>query len=316
MIHKTHSVDNAIAKARPVAHPGRWVSAVVVGILAAMIIHGLIYNPNYQWDIVIQWLFSKTVVTAVKYTLILTVLSMALGTAIAVLMAVMRQSPNPVLRSVSWFYIWFFRGTPVYTQLIFWSLLPILYPTFSLGIPFGPEFVSFDTDRVLSLFWMAVLGLSFNEGAYLAEIFRAGLNSVDKGQEEAAVALGMSHGKIMRRIILPQAMRVIIPPLGNETISMLKTTSLVAAIPYTAELTYVAKQKGSELFAAVPLLICAAIWYLLITSILMLIQRHLEAYYGKSVTTGNAKKTNKLNIQEAIAASNTVSNDPFLEVTP
>lgn len=309
-------LDNSVLTARPVPHPGRWVSAIVVAIFAAMVIHGLIYNPNYQWGIAFQWLFSNTVLTAVKYTLILTVLSMLLGTAIAIATAIMRQSPNPVLRSVSWFYIWLFRGTPVYTQLIFWSLLPIIYPTFSLGIPFGPEFITFETDAVVGLFWIAVLGLSFNEGAYLAEIFRAGLNSVDNGQWEAATALGMSRGKIMRRIILPQAMRVIIPPLGNETISMLKTTSLVAAIPYTAELTYVARQKGSELFASVPLLICAAIWYLLITSLLMLIQRQIEIYYGRSINTNRSKINRKINIQEAIAASKTVTDDPFIEVTP
>ena len=270
-----------LIRARPVPKPGRWVSAAVVLVIVAMIVHGLITNPNFKWPIVWEWLFSKTILVGVGYTLLLTVLSMVLGTVLALVMAVMRQSTNPVLSAVAWFYIWFFRGTPVYTQLVFWALFPVLYPQLSIGIPFGPEFVTFETAKVLTVFWMAVLGLGFNEGAYLAEIIRAGLNSVDKGQWEAATALGMSRGLIMRRIVLPQAMRVIIPPLGNETISMLKTTSLVAAIPFTLELTYAASTKGNQLFVPVPLLICAAIWYLVITSVLMVGQHYLEAFYGR-----------------------------------
>ena len=228
-----------------------------------------------------EWLFSKMIITGLMMTIVLTVLSMTLGTVLAITMAIMRQSINPVLRGVASAYIWFFRGTPIYTQLIFWSLLPTLYQTISLGIP-GTEFgISFETRDWFTQFWMAFIGLGLNEGAYLAEIIRAGLLSVDKGQWEAATALGMSRGKIFRRIILPQAMRVIVPPIGNETISMLKTTSLVSAIPYTLELTYVADQKGQELFQPIPLLIAAAIWYLVVTSILMWIQSHIEAYFGK-----------------------------------
>ena len=186
--------------------------------------------------------------------------------------------------------------------MIFWSLLPTLYPQIELGIPFAPPFVSFDTAIYFTPFWMAFVGLGLNEGAYLAEIIRAGLLSVDKGQWEAATALGMPRSMIFRRIILPQAMRVIVPPIGNETISMLKTTSLVSAIPFTLELTFVASTKGQSLFQPVPLLIAAALWYLFITSILMWIQAHIERYFGK----GFDRRDN------ATASTST----QFLDVTP
>ncbi len=255
--------------------------------------------------------------TGVFYTLILTIISMTVGTILAITMAIMRQSPNPILRYVAWFYIWFFRGTPIYTQLIFWSLLPTLYPRLSLGIPFGPEFVSFETATVFTAFWMAIVGLSLNEGAYLAEIIRSGLNAVDKGQWEAATALGMKRGQILRRIILPQTMRVIIPPIGNETISMLKTTSLVAAIPFTLELTWAARDKGIQLFAPVPLLVAAAIWYLFITSVLMIGQMYLERYFGRGFDEQASKNTKgKPTKQDLIGSAKTTQNNPFMDVTP
>ncbi len=291
-----------LIEAKPVPRPGRWISAVIVAIFALLLAKGFITNDNYQWDVVGKWLFSKTIVSGVVYTLILTVIAMVIGTILAITFAIMRQSVNPVLRWVATAYIWFFRGTPIYTQLIFWSLLPTLYPQIELGIPFAPPFVSFDTATYFTPFWMAFVGLGLNEGAYLAEIIRAGLLSVDKGQWEAATALGMPRSMIFRRIILPQAMRVIVPPIGNETISMLKTTSLVSAIPFTLELTFVASTKGQSLFQPVPLLIAAALWYLFITSILMWIQAHIERYFGK----GFDRRDN------ATASTST----QFLDVTP
>lgn len=291
-----------LIEAKPVPRPGRWISAVIVAIFALLLAKGFITNDNYQWDVVGKWLFSKTIVSGVVYTLILTVIAMVIGTILAITFAIMRQSVNPVLRWVATAYIWFFRGTPIYTQLIFWSLLPTLYPQIELGIPFAPPFVSFDTATYFTPFWMAFVGLGLNEGAYLAEIIRAGLLSVDKGQWEAATALGMPRSMIFRRIILPQAMRVIVPPIGNETISMLKTTSLVSAIPFTLELTFVASTKGQSLFQPVPLLIAAALWYLCITSILMWIQAHIERYFGK----GFDRRDN------ATASTST----QFLDVTP
>ncbi len=305
MAHVKDGVD--LIDAKPVPRPGRWASAVVVALIALLMAHGLVTNPNFQWGVVAQWLFSKTIVSGVLYTLLLTVIAMAMGTVLAITMAIMRQSVNPILRWVATFYIWFFRGTPIYTQLIFWSLLPTLYPQISLGIPFAPPFITFETATHFTRFWMAIIGLGLNEGAYLAEIIRAGLLSVDKGQWEAATALGMPRSMIFRRIVLPQAMRVIVPPIGNETISMLKTTSLVSAIPYTLELTFVASTKGQNLFKPVPLLITAAIWYLVITTILMWVQSHIERYFGKGFDrreNANAK------------GSEQTTDTRFLDVTP
>ena len=195
----------------------------------------------------------------------------------------MRQSDNPIFRWSSWSWVWFFRGTPVYTQLIFWGLVAVLYPKITLGVPFGPELLSLTTQDLLNAFWAAVLGLALNESAYLAEIFRAGLKSVDKGQIEAAEALGMRGTKIMWRIILPQAMRVIVPPTGNETIGMLKTTSLVLAVPFTLDLTFVTNTLANRTYLPIPLLIVAAFWYLVVTSILMVGQHFIEKHYGKGI---------------------------------
>lgn len=308
--------------AKPVPRPGRWASAVVVAILAAMALHALITNKNFQWPVVAQWLFSASIMQGVLFTIILTVLAMLVGTALAITMAIMRQSVNPVLRWVAMAYIWFFRGTPIYTQLIFWSLLPTLYPTLSFGVPFlgslwGWE-ITFDTATYFTPFWMAFIGLGLNEGAYLAEIMRAGLLSVPKGQWEAATALGMPRATIFRRIILPQAMRVIVPPIGNETISMLKTTSLVSAIPFTLELTFIARQRGQATFAPVPLLIAAAIWYLVITSLLMWIQSFIERHFGKGFERRDSAATapTTTTTEDDHGSDKHTTTLKFLDVTP
>lgn len=319
MAHMKDGVE--LLDAKPVPRPGRWVSAIIVAILAAMAIHGLITNVNFQWGVVFQWLFSASIMQGVAFTIILTVLAMAVGTVLAITMAIMRQSVNPVLRWVAMAYIWFFRGTPIYTQLIFWSLLPTLYPSLSVGVPFlgtlwGWE-VSFNTATYFTPFWMAFVGLGLNEGAYLAEIMRAGLLSVSKGQWEAATALGMPRATIFRRIILPQAMRVIVPPIGNETISMLKTTSLVSAIPFTLELTFIARQRGQATFAPVPLLIAAAIWYLVITSLLMVIQSMIEKHFGKGFERRDNAGAHASTGEDSSDRHDTkTSTHKFLDVTP
>lgn len=298
---------------RPLFSIGRLISALIVALIVALIIKGLITNPEYKWHLVWKYLFHETVIRGIYYTIALTVGAMTLGVILAVTMAIMRQSTNPIMKWVAAFYIWFFRGTPIYTQLIFWGLLPTLYKNISLGIPFGPELFRFDTATVFTAGYAAVLGLGLNEGAYLAEIVRSGINSVDSGQWEAASALGMRRGQIMRRIILPQAMRVIVPPTGNETISMLKTTSLVTAVPFTLELTYATKIIGSRQFIPVPLLIVAAIWYLLITSLLMVGQHYLERYYGRGFDVRKGEKAAKTTKKQAsITSSGTAKADPFL----
>ncbi len=195
----------------PVRHPGRWVSAVVIVVLIAMLVHGLVTNPNFQWDVVKQWFFSGPILKGLVVTLELTVIAMFIGVVLGVILAVMRLSTNPIVSSASWVYIWFFRGTPVLVQLLIWFNLAALYSVVSLGVPFGPEFVTFNTNSLIAPLVAAILGLGLNEAAYMAEIIRAGILSVDQGQTEAAQALGMSRLKTMRRIVLPQAMRVVVP---------------------------------------------------------------------------------------------------------
>jgi polar amino acid transport system permease protein len=273
-------------KAVPVRHPGRWVGVAVIVVLVAMLVHSFLTNPNFQWDVVGEYLFSDPVLRGLRNTLILTVLAMAIGVVGGVLLAVMRLSPNPVLAGAAAVYIWLFRGTPVITQLIFWNFLAALYPRLGLGIPFGPTFVSVDTNTVISVFAASLLGLGLNEAAYMAEIVRGGIQSVDPGQTEAAGALGLSRTQTLRRIVLPQAMRVIVPPTGNETISMLKTTSLVVVIAYF-ELTVAVQTIYSRTFQTIPLLIVAALWYLALTSVLSVGQMFIERRFGRGFAIGD-----------------------------
>ncbi|HEY4005530.1 MAG TPA: amino acid ABC transporter permease [Pseudonocardia sp.] len=267
-------------KAVPVRHPGRWLAAAVLVVLAAMLVHTLVTNPRFGWDIIGRYMFSVPVLAGLRNTLILTALAMVIALIGGVLLAIMRLSHNPVLTSVSAGYIWFFRGVPPITQLIFWNFLAALFPTLGLGIPFGPEFVTFDTNNLIAKFTACLLGLGLYEAAYMAEIIRGGILSVDDGQSEAAGALGMSRAQTLRRIVLPQAMRVIIPPTGNETISMLKTTSLVVSIGYF-ELQTAVQAIYSQNLQTIPLLIVAALWYLVLTSILSIGQSYLERHFGR-----------------------------------
>ncbi len=270
-------------QAVPVRHPGRWLAALVVLVFAAMFVHSLITNPNFGWPTVGQYLFDPAVLAGLRNTVILTTLAMAIGIGGGLLLAVMRLSPNPLLAAAASGYIWLFRGTPVITQLIFWNFLAALYPTLSLGIPFGPQFVTVDTNTLISVFAASLLGLGLNEAAYMAEIIRSGILSVDEGQSEAAGALGMTRAVTLRRIVLPQALRVIIPPTGNETISMLKTTSLVYVIAYYELMTSV-QQIYSRTFETIPLLIVAAIWYLALTSVLTVVQSRIERRVGRGTS--------------------------------
>ncbi|MDT3441133.1 MULTISPECIES: amino acid ABC transporter permease [unclassified Pseudofrankia] len=267
-----------VIKAVPVRHPGRWVGVAVLALLAAMLVHALVTNEAFHWDIVWKYLFSEQILRGLWATLFLTLYAMAIGVVGGVLLAILRLSPNPVLRSASWLYTWFFRGTPVMIQILFWASIGALYPRLSIGVPFGPEFASAESNTLIPLLGAAVLGLGLNEAAYMAEIVRAGVGAVDTGQAEASQALGMNQAQTMRRIVLPQAMRVIIPPTGNETISMLKTTSLVSVIAYT-ELLYAAQIIYSRNFQTIPLLMVAAIWYLAVTSVLSVGQYFLERHY-------------------------------------
>jgi polar amino acid transport system permease protein len=208
---------------------------------------------------------------------------MAIGIALGTLLAVMRLSPNPLVSGAAWLYIWFFRGTPVLVQILFWFNISALYPRIPVGIPFAPAFTSFNAQTVITPFVAGMLALGLNEGAYMAEIVRAGIISVDEGQSEAAQALGMTRLLTMRRIVLPQAMRVIIPPTGNETISMLKTTSLVSVVALT-DLLYSVQLIYSRTYQTIPLLIVASIWYLIMTTVLTVGQYYLERHFGRGAT--------------------------------
>lgn len=309
-----------LIRAKPVPRPAVWVWAAIVLFLAMGMLSSLTHNPNFRWDVVVQYIFDPRVVAGVGWTLLLTAAAMLIGIILAVTTAIMRMGNNPILRGVAWAYIFFFRGTPVYTQLVFWGLLTVIYPRIQVGIPFGPEFFSFTTKDIVNAFVAAILGLGLNEGAYLSEIVRSGLNSVDKGQWEAATALGMRGPAVMRRIIIPQAMRVIVPPTGNETISMLKTTSLVLAVPFMLELTFITNAIGNKNFLPVPLLIVAALWYLIVTSVLMIGQHRMEIHYGRGFegysATGGRTLKGVSKRQQAVLSAGTVNPTANLDVTP
>jgi polar amino acid transport system permease protein len=267
-------------KAIPVRHPGRWVAAAIILVLFAALAKSVATNPRFDWAIVGHYFLSSRVLHGLLVTLELTALSMVIGILLGTLLAVMRLSPNPLVAGASWIYIWLFRGTPVLVQILFWFNIAAVYPRFSVGIPIGPQFAHFTASAAITPFVAGVLALGLNEGAYMAEIVRAGIISVEEGQTEAAQSLGMTRLLTMRRIVLPQAMRVIIPPTGNETISMLKTTSLVSVIAVT-ELLYSVQLIYAVNYRTIPLLMVASIWYLIVTTVLSVGQHYVERYYGR-----------------------------------
>ena len=276
----------AAINAVPLRHPWRWVAAVVIIVVVALFLYGAATNPAYRWPVFFQYLFNERVLTVgLVNTLQLTIYSMVLGIILGVVIAVMRLSENPIFKAVSWVYLWIFRDTPIYVQLVFWGLIPTIYQNIRLGVPFGPTFFQLDAQMFSIPFLLAILGLAINEGAYMAEIIRAGITSVPEGQFEASTALGMSWGMAMWRTVLPQAMRVIIPPTGNQVISMLKTTSLVTAVPFTLDLYGITSREiAAREFEPVPLLLVAAFWYLIATSVLMVGQYYLERYFARGAS--------------------------------
>lgn len=275
----TQAELNEEIKAKPLPHPGRWITAAVLLVLFLWFIISAARNEAYHWDVYFQYLFDTRIAAAAGWTIALTVLAMLIGIIGGAIVAVLRMSENPVLSTVAWFYLWVFRGTPVYVQLVFWGLLGTIYSTIDLGV------TEVDLSTILSnTFVLAFVGLGLNESAYMAEIVRAGIQAVPEGQTEASKALGMSWWQTVRRTILPQAMRIIIPPTGNEFISLLKTTSLVIAVPFSLELYGRSTDIANALFLPVPMLLVAATWYLVITSILMVGQFYLERYFARGAT--------------------------------
>jgi polar amino acid transport system permease protein len=271
-------------KAVPVRRPGRWIATAIVLLVVASVIRSVATNKRFEWGVVGHYLFDSRILHGVVVTIELTVISMAIGIVLGIVFAVMRLSPSPVLKAASWFYIWFFRGTPLLVQLLFWGFVAAVYPTIDLGVPFGPSFIHLHSNTLITFFVAAILGFGLNEGAYMAEIVRAGIISVDEGQTEAAQSLGMSRLQIMRLIVLPQAMRVIIPPTGNETISMLKNTSLAIVLGGVFELLFEAQQIYATNYKTIQLLIVASIWYLVLTSVLYVGQYFIERRFGRGFT--------------------------------
>ncbi|NEI73176.1 ABC transporter permease subunit [Rhizobium lusitanum] len=266
-IHSVRPVD--------VFHPSWWIGGAFLLGLAALFVRLLVTNENLQWSVVWQYLFSPEILAGLGRTLMLTFLSMVIGLIVGTIIAIMRLSRNPVFRATSWAWIWFFRGVPPLVQLVFWYNLGLLIPDVSIGIPFGPTLWSASTNQLITPLSAALLGLSFTESAYAAEMIRAGIQAINVGQTEAAATLGMTQAQTLCRIVLPQALRIIVPPIGNDTISMLKFTSLVSVLALP-DLLYSAQMVYSRTYQTIPLLIVATIWYLVLSTILTLIEHYIE----------------------------------------
>ncbi|NNN32294.1 amino acid ABC transporter permease [Streptomyces sp. S3(2020)] len=273
----------------PMRHPGRRLAALLVLLVAANLGYSMMTNANFEWPVVRDYLFNPEIMAGLRTTLILTGVSMTLGIILGIVLAACRMSENRVLSSLSGAYLWFFRGTPLLVQLIFWFNLSALYPRLSLTVPFGgPELVGAATNSVLNLWAVAIIGLTLNESAYMAEIVRGGLLSVPRHQSEAAIALGMNRWLTFYRVVLPQALRVIVPPTGNQVIGMLKHSSLVSIIAL-ADLLYSAQLIYSQNFRTIPLLVVISIWYLVCTTVLSYAQSHIERHYGRGVHIGGQR---------------------------
>ena len=266
----------------PLRHWGRWVAAAVIVLVAAWLVKSAVASHFIKVPTVRRFLFNRTILEGLRNTIIISVAAQAVGVLLGVSLAVMRLSKNPVLSITSWVYIWFFRGTPVLVQLIFWYYgVPAVFRHITIAVPFTHLVVfSQGTPQFMTPFKAALLGLGLNEAAYMAEIVRAGIVSVDEGQAEAALALGMTPSLSMRRIVLPQAMRVIVPPTGNEFISMLKTSSLAEVILY-GELLRRASDIYSTNNAVLELLAVASVWYLLLTTVASIGQYYLERRFAR-----------------------------------
>jgi polar amino acid transport system permease protein len=294
-----------LIQARPVRHPWRWVAIAVIALLSAMLANLIFTNTAFDWSFVFNAMVQTPVLHGLYIgTLLVTAFSMIVGVLGGVLTAVMRLSDNPILSGVAWVFTWFFRGIPRFVLLSTMGTLGILFQKgLGLGIPFDWKiqellgisgswrFATLDANALFAGLFGAVLGLGLSEAAYMSEIARAGILSVDTGQAEAAEALGMSSGKTMRRIVLPQAMRVIVPPTGNETIAMVKDTSLLIALPLINEMFFQLSSIGSRTYKVFPSFVAASIWYLIVTSILMVGQFYLERYFGRGF--GEKKPKNK-----------------------
>ncbi|MFE9560328.1 amino acid ABC transporter permease [Streptomyces sp. NPDC006487] len=265
----------------PLRRPGRWVAGIVVLVLVSQAAHGLITNPFYQWDRFAYWFARPVILDGLLITLQVAAYSAVLGLAGGVLLALGRLSGSPVLRSVSWTYIWLLRSVPLIVVLLFLYNLSALYPTLSIGVPFGPAFLTFDESRLATDMVVAVVGLSLSEAAYAAEIVRAGVLSVDQGQQEAAAALGLPKRYQFARIVFPQALRSIVPSYVNQLIGLLKATSLVFYVSLLDLFGSVQSLGSTYPGDVVPLLLVATVWYVILTSLVSVVQYYVERHYAR-----------------------------------
>jgi len=264
----------------PLRRPGRWISALVVLVMLAAAVRSVVTNEAFQWGVVGEYFTAEVVLRGLGLTLWLTVLTLVLGFALGTVLAVLRLSGNPVLVGVAWGYVWIFRSVPMLVQLLFWFNIGALYPTLAFGIPFGPDFVSVSSTNLIGPLAAVIIGLTLHEAAYAAEIVRGGVISVEQGQVEAALALGMGRGRILRRIVLPQAMRSIIPAAGNSLIGTLKGTSIVSVLA-VQDLLFSVQLIYNRNYLIIPLLLVATIWYVAVTSVLSAAQYYVERYYAR-----------------------------------
>lgn len=275
---------------------GVWVVGVLVTVAFISFAWAVISRPAFSWDVVRRYLFSPEILAGLAMTINLTALAVVIGLAVGLIAAIMLRSKNPVLNGVASLYVWIFRAVPGLVQLLFWYNLATLFPTIDIGIPYGPMFFNLDPNQFMTPLLAACLGLGLSEGAYMAEIIRGGLISVPAGQHEAAAALGLSPSQTLRRVVLPQAMRSIIPPIGNQFIGMLKYTSLASVIS-VGELLHSAQQISATTFQIIPMLTVASIWYLVATSVLSLIQRRIEMHFNRGFDGRLALRKQKTTIQ-------------------
>lgn len=266
---------------KPRRHPVQLAFGILIALAVIALAISLLVNDNLQWDVVVKYLFDTHVLRGIGVTLLLTVICQVIAMVIGVALAVMKLSDSRILRGICDGYLWFFRGTPLLVQLIFWYNLAALFPSIFLGVPFTDLGTMLSTNALISGFTAAVLGFSLHEGAYMAEIVRAGIMSVSGGQREAALSTGMNEGMAMRRIILPQAMRVIVPPMGNETIAMFKDTSLLVALPLAGEMLFQLRSIGTNYYKMIPVYMAACLYYLITTSLMMWGQSWLEKRFGR-----------------------------------
>jgi len=273
----------ALARQRvvPLRHPGRWIATVVVLVVVAQIAHGLVTNPFYQWDRFAYWFLRPVVLDGLLITLEVTAWTAVLGLAGGIVLALARLSRNPVLSAVSWAYIWLFRSVPLIVVLLFLYNFSAIYPELRLGIPFGPAFVTVEESSLATAFVLAVAGLTLNEAAYAAEVVRGGILSVDQGQHEAAASLGMPRGYRFRRIVFPQALRAIIPNYVNQLIGLIKGTSLVFYVSLLDLFGTVQSMASTYPGDVVPLLLVATVWYVILTSVVSVVQFYVERYYAR-----------------------------------